>query len=283
MNTDVESRLRHFAQEAALRRRAPAASPGAVAAVKQFQRKRLARANADLLQSDRYRLAARFFLDELYGVKDFTSRDDELARMIPSMSRLLPAAALGVLADAIELDAISEQLDEEIAALLDGAAASAAGPASSAGLPGNLSPAGPAGPAGSAGTAASAGPAALTQERYLELYRAVGRRDLRLRQIALVEDVGRQLDKLVHKPFLYRILKAMEGPARLAGLAQMQSFLVDGFLAFRSMGASEEFVQTVVTRERAVMEAAFAGAAAPQAGGADGSAGSAGAGPIGSK
>jgi hypothetical protein len=244
MSKEIESRLRHFAHEAAMRRRSPAASKAAVAAIKHFQRDRLARANADLLQSERYRLAARFFLDELYGVKDFTSRDQELARIIPSMSRLLPAAALGALADAIELDAISERLDEEMAALHE---AGADGPAGAA-LP------------------------ELTEARYFDLYRAVGRRELRVRQIELVEDVGRQLDKLVGKPFLLRILKTMEGPARLAGLAQMQSFLVDGFLAFRNMRGSEEFVRTVVTRERAVMDAAFAGA---------GSAGAEGPGPAG--
>lgn len=227
MDKDAEFRLRHFAQEAAQRRRAPAASPAAVAAVKRFQRERLAQANADLLQSERYRLAARFFLDELYGVKDFTSRDEALARMIPGMSRLLPTAALDALADAVELDAISEQLDEEMGALLERESPAAA--------------------------------AELTVDRYFELYRAVGRRDLRTRQIALLEDVGRQLDRLVAKPFLYRILQAMEGPARLAGLAQMQTFLVAGFLAFRNMRGSEDFVRTVVVREREVMEHAFAG------------------------
>lgn len=249
MNKEVESRLRHFAHEAAMRRRSPVASKAAVAAIKHFQRDRLARANADLLQSERYRLAARFFLDELYGVKDFSSRDEELARIIPSIGRLLPAAALSALADAIELDAISERLDEEMAALHEG------------------------GPGGSAGAALPE----LTGARYVDLYRAVGRRELRVRQIELVEDVGRQLDNLVGKPFFLRILRAMEGPARLAGLARMQSFLVDGFLSFRNMRGSEEFVRTVVTRERAVMDAAFAGA---DRGAADGP-GVAGSGPAG--
>ncbi|HZH08432.1 MAG TPA: hypothetical protein VEY69_17330, partial [Lautropia sp.] len=100
---DAETRLRQFARQAGQLRRAPAASRTALTAIKQFQRERLARAHADLLQSERYRLAARFFLDELYGIKDFSSRDEELARMIPSMSRLLPAAALGTIADGIEL------------------------------------------------------------------------------------------------------------------------------------------------------------------------------------
>jgi hypothetical protein len=243
MMKDGESRLREFAREVAQLRRMPAASREAVAAIKHFQRERLARAHADLLHSDRYRLAARFFLDELYGVKDFTSRDEELARMIPSMSRLLPAAALGAIADAVELDAISERLDDAMAALHETTPSAAA-------------------PSAAAPRAAPAGGSTLpelTEARYFDLYRAVGHRELRARQIALVEHIGRELDRLVGKPFLYRILKGMEGPARLAGLGQMQSFLLSGFDAFRAMRGAEEFIDRVVTRERALMEAAFAG------------------------
>jgi hypothetical protein len=226
---DAETRLRHFAREVARLRAAPTASKPYVLSIKQFQRDRLARTHADLLQSDRYRLAARFFLDELYGVKDFSSRDAELARMIPTMSRLLPAAALGAIADAVELDAISEQLDDAMAAQLQAA---------------------PAEP--------------LTEERYFELYRATGRPDLRARQIALIEDIGRELDRLLGKPFLYRILKGMEGPARLAGLGQMQAFLVSGFEAFRAMKGADHFILTIVSRERELMSRAFAPGADPE-------------------
>ena len=106
---------------------------------------------------------------------------------------------------------------------------------------------------------------ALTETRYFDVYRAVGRRALRMRQIELVEQVGRELDRLVNKPFLYRILKGMEGPARLAGLARMQSFLVNGFDAFRTMRGATEFIRIVTERERALMESTFAQPAAEPA------------------
>ena len=233
MKKEAETRLRAFARQVAQLRRDPGASPAAVAAIKQFQRERLARDHEDLLQSDRYRLAARFFLDELYGIKDFSSRDEELARMIPTMGRLLPASALGAIADAVELDAISEDLDAAMAAAHD-----------------RPSPAG--GP-----------PPALTAQRYFDLYRAVGKREVRSRQIDLVEDIGRQLDRLVATPFLYRILKGMETPARIAGLGQMQAFLMRGFEAFRAMGGAGDFVRTVASRERDLMASAFAGGQPP--------------------
>ena len=228
MKKEAETRLREFARQVARLRRDAGASPAAVNVVKRFQRERLARDHADLLHSPRYRLAAIFFLDELYGIKDFSSRDDELARMIPTMGRLLPAAALGAIADAVELDAISEQLDAAMAAAFDASA-----------------PAGQPLPA-------------LDAARYFGLYRTVGRQEVRTRQIDLVEDIGRQLDRLVTTPFLYRILKGMERPARLAGLGQMQAFLVSGFEAFKAMRGAEEFVATVAARERALMASIFA-------------------------
>jgi hypothetical protein len=245
MNRQAESRLREFARQVAQLRRSPPASRQAIAAIKEFQRDRLARDHADLLQSERYRRAARFFLDELYGVKDFSSRDDELARMIPTMGKLLPSSALGAIADAVELDAISEQLDAAMGVAYD-AAANGAAFGSSAMTPGAI------------GDGRVALPQ-LTEERYFHLYRVTGLRETRARQIDLVEDIGRELDRLVRKPFLYRILKGMEGPARLAGLSQMQSFLANGFEAFRAMGGAEEFIRTVVSRERALMEKGLAG------------------------
>ena len=88
---------------------------------------------------------------------------------------------------------------------------------------------------------------------------------MRARQIDLVENVGRELDRLVAKPFLFRILKGMEGPARLAGLGRMQSFLVTGFEAFRHMHGAEDFIRIVVARERATMHANFSEGTGPVA------------------
>ena len=86
-----------------------------VRAVKQWQAQRLTRTHRRLLEDPRYAAAARFFLDDLYGAKDFTRRDAELARLVPTMVRLLPDAALETIADAIEMDALSERLDLALA------------------------------------------------------------------------------------------------------------------------------------------------------------------------
>ena len=49
------------------------------------QSARLARTHADLLNDPHYRPAAEFFLDELYGNRDFHQREQDLARVVPVM------------------------------------------------------------------------------------------------------------------------------------------------------------------------------------------------------
>jgi hypothetical protein len=111
---DASQRLRAGAAEVAALRTLDgidAATRARRDELRAFQARRLAFTHADLLESPRYRAATRFFLDELYGVKDFSQRDAELARVIPTLTRFLPEAALGTIADAVELDALSERLD----------------------------------------------------------------------------------------------------------------------------------------------------------------------------
>jgi hypothetical protein len=186
-----------------------------------FQARRLAFTHADLLESPRYRTATRFFLDELYGVKDFSQRDAELARVIPTLTRFLPEAALETIADAVELDALSERLD------LATAKALVADPAIR-GRP-------------------------VDDDAYARAFRAAGSRSDRERQVELVEHIGRALDRLVRHPLLGGLLGAMEGPARLAGLAAMHEFLASGFRAFKAMKGADVFLRTVIDRERTLM------------------------------
>jgi hypothetical protein len=192
-----------------------------------WQAARLAQTHADLLALPRYEAATRFFLDELYGAKDFSQRDTELMRVIPTLARFLPEAALGTIADAVELDALSERLD------LATAQALAADP---------LIRARP-----------------LDADAYARAYRAAGARADRERQIELIGHIGRALDRLVRHPLIGGLLSAMEGPARMAGLVAMHEFLSSGFRAFRSMKGADEFLRTIARRETELMQRIYAG------------------------
>jgi hypothetical protein len=224
---DHGERLSEAAQEVA-RVRAQGAIENNAAwgrAVKAWQAHRLARTHRDLLSEPRHGAAARFFLEDLYGPKDFSQRDAELVRVVPMMVRLLPNAALATVADAVEMDALSERLDLAVARVLR--------------QPDHL---------------------AIEEAAYADAYREAGSRAEREHQIELIAHIGGSLDRLVRHPMIGSLLKAMGGPARLAGLSQMHDFLVRGFEAFRSIGGAADFVARIERRERAILEALYAGA-----------------------
>lgn len=192
--------------------------------LREWQAARLARTHADLLASPLYGRAASFFLDELYGPKDFSERDAEVERILPLMTSMLPVSGLRTLLLAVEIDALSERFDAAMVKVLG------------AGLDESLS-----------------------ESAYAAAYREVGDRGGRLLQIRLVGETGEALDALARKSFVRGALKMMQGPAHLAGLGELHAFLERGFEAFRSMRDAGEFLETIVERERAVANALFAG------------------------
>ena len=191
--------------------------------LKQWQADRLARTYADLLASARYAPAAEFFLSDLYGPKDFRSRDDELARVVPVMVRVLPARALFTLLEAVKMDTLSESLDTDMVRALRAAGRSHD----------------------------------IDWNAYAAAYRNVGRRADREQQIALVDKIGQTLDRLTRMPLIRVSLRIMEGPAYLAGLSGLHSFLQRGFDAFSEMKGADEFLAIVTARETAMMKEWF--------------------------
>jgi hypothetical protein len=191
-----------------------------VTRLKAWQRGRLARTYADLAADQRYAPATAFFLDELYGGKDSAIRDRDLIRMYPTIKRVLPAFAFDTVSKAIELDVISEQFDQAMATRL--------------------------------------GKVVINEANYAEAFREVGGQAERLRQIALMRDVGVRLDAVVKKPLIYSTLKMLRRPAQLAGLAAMQQFLEAGFTAFRHMNGADYFLATIAERETRFVERIFA-------------------------
>lgn len=194
--------------------------------VKHWQAARLARTHEDLLASERYGAAARFFLDDLYGAKDFSARDAALLRVMPTLCRLLPESALETVADAVEIDAMSERLDRELTDRL----------------------------------LAQGVTHPFDETRYARAFRAAGTLEQRLHQIDLVAHIGAALDRLVRHPLLGRLLHAMRAPARLAGVEPLHEFLVRGFDTFRAMRGASEFLGIIERREQAIATAIFGGA-----------------------
>ena len=219
---EIAATLRRALSDVMMERQASRSSPEvaqALASLKQFQSRRMARTHADLLASADTEAAARFFLEDLYGTHDMTQRDADIERIVPTMVRLLPDAALETIADAISLDALSERLDAAMARQL--------------------------------------GPV-FDEYAYAEAYRKVSPRADRERQIELVRSVGMSLCDLVRIRLIGGTLKMMRGPAQLAKLGELHQFLERGYLAFQAMKSPCKFVDTTVARETRIMENLYA-------------------------
>jgi hypothetical protein len=201
-------------------REANAALGAAVSAVKSYQHRRFSQTYADLLASADFAPAARFFLDELYGPRDFSARDAQFARVVPAMVRLFPHDLADTIGSLAALHALSETFDSAMAVATAGAPLDAA--------------------------------------RYTAAWQTVGRPEDRDRQIALTLAIGAELDRLTRKAWLRRSLRLMRGPSNAAGLAALQSFLEAGFDTFRAIPSASAFLSLVGERERALAHALFA-------------------------
>lgn len=203
-----------------------------LAPVKAYQAARFERSYADLLDGrvggGRYAPGARFFLHDLYGPQDFTARDAQFARVVPTLVRLFPAALVDTVAELVELHAMSEQLDDAMAQHL-----------AAAGRP--------------PGTAAPA----LNATAYIRAWQAVGQPAARARQITLTLHMMAALEQHTRHRLLRVGLRAMRGAAQAAGLGALQNFLELGFDTFGGMGDTRPFQALVAERERALAAALF--------------------------
>lgn len=202
------------------RRAADPALAAQVSALKHYQQRRFAHSHAALLADPRFGDAARFFLDDLYGPQDFSTRDAQFARIVPALVRLFPQEIVETVHALAALHALSEVLDTAMATAL--------------------------------------GSDAPARASYTRAWQAVGRSQDRGRQLAMVLDLGRQLQHYTGRRLLRQSLRLMRGPARAAGLGELQTFLERGFDTFGAMGPhAATFLERVQARESALMARLF--------------------------
>ena len=202
----------------------------ALEAVKSFQSRRFAATYADLAADPVHGPATAFFLEELYGGRDYPERDGQFARVARTLEQTFPADVLATAVEVAQLHAVSEELDHAMAQ---------AWQALLAGRPG----------------------AAMDAVAYVAVWRRVGRRDDRLWQLQTVRALGETLARLTRKKALGWMLHMMHGPAKAAGLADLQRFLSLGFDTFGLMakhrGAAAAFLDTIGEREAFWINALF--------------------------
>lgn len=195
-----------------------------------WQTQRLERSFARFLQDPARRPAAHFFLSDVYGDRDFTQRDADIAKVMPMMQRLLPSALVATVTDGIELGALTHALDLRMAQALQRVAPRRR---------------------------------RIDEALYAQAYREVGLPRLRARQIALIDHVGQGLASALRMPGVRLLLKLSRVPANAAGLGELQLFLERGFEAFAELDDAQAFLADIRQHESTAMARLFAGEADP--------------------
>lgn len=194
-----------------------------VRALQAWQCERLLDTHDDLAGHPRYGPGVDFFVQDLYAPRDFSDRDADIERAVPAMLKLLPDGVLHTAADGAGLYVLSRELDHGMArALFD-----------------------------------EIGVEEIDAEAYAEAYRICDDHGRRVQQIELISALAARLDRFVRSRFIYATLRMTRTPARLAGLGELQDFLERGFSAFHHMQGSADFAQTIVDRERLILDRIF--------------------------
>ncbi|TDF39822.1 hypothetical protein EYS14_10020 [Alteromonadaceae bacterium M269] len=187
-----------------------------------WQCQRLIATHQALLSNKKYKPAMEFFIDELYGPKDFAQRDDDIARIVPKMSKILPAAALKSLEQALHLNALSLQLDYQLVLRLKDEAS-------------------------------------IDAEKYAAAYLDCDNYEDRAQQIDFIAELGNDLADVTNIIGIGMLLKMSRKPAQLAGFLALHEFLEHGFNAFKKIGKVEDFINPIVNKEREIMDQLFRG------------------------
>lgn len=200
----------------------------AITSIKRFQAQRFAGTYSDLLNSQEYGKAARFFLEELYSEKDYSLRDAQFARIANALQSLFPNQVVATAVALAQLHSLTEELDHQMAIAWSKQGGS---------IPDN------------------------DIARYVVTWRTVARAEDRARQLDVILLVGAELNRLTRTPGLRLMLKMMRRPAMAAGLGTLQSFLESGFDTFAGMpgkGAGAlEFLETIRQREKSMITHLF--------------------------
>ena len=195
-------------------------------ALKEWQCNRLLASHIELWKIKRFQPAIQFFISELYGPKDFSQRDADIAKVIPKMEKWLPEKALNSLGVAIHLNCLSQDIDylmlEKFAEL-------------------------------------NVDLQNFTAADYAQAYKNCGNTEQRAQQINSIEKLGTDLGKVVKIPGISMILRMARTPAKTMGVDALQQFLEDGLNAFKKLGTVSDFIYPVVTEERRIMHELFAG------------------------
>jgi acyl carrier protein phosphodiesterase len=190
--------------------------------LRRWQTQRFRDSYADILLDPHMGSAANFFLEELYGDKEFGQRDAQFVRISGTLEKIFPHSVVQTATLLAQLHALSESLDACLVYAWH-----------------QLHP-------------SNALDLALYKTLWKVLLHLPQYDPARASQLKATEQLGHQLHAHTRMPGLLFMLKMMRAPASAAGLMDLQRFLEYGFETFARLGRSHKaslFLNTIVQRE----------------------------------
>jgi hypothetical protein len=190
-----------------------------ITAVQDWQGQRMLVTHEDMLLQPRYAPALHFFVEQVYGPQDFSQRDQDIARLVPKLGKYLPTSILVSLRDALQLNALSFELDYAMAYKLRAQD--------------------------------------INRQHYAAAYRSCGNQPQRQQQLQLLQALGNHLATAVATKGISTLLMLSRRPAKKAGLQVLHQFLQHGHKTFKHLGEADDFILPIVHREQQLMNALF--------------------------
>ena len=174
-------------------------------------------------------LMAEYFLNRLYGGPDFDALAQQIARLTKyahKAEKLIPDNAIKTGTAGVSLAILAVQLDEQVAMQL-------------------LQDYHPYEP--------------LTDEMMRLTYLKLDQMQGRLKQLDLLDQLGKSLDKYMRSFVVYAAFKMCKGAANKYNFNVMYDFMQDGFLAMKPLKSAEKFVKDFTAVERQIIEKVHTG------------------------
>ncbi len=197
--------------------------------LQKWQAQRMRKTHQSLLENQQYRVATEFFLDDIYGGIDLTDIANEAERVINKALKILPETVMVTATYALELNALSAELDEQLAQCLF----------------------------------YDMGEHEISMATYTEAFRRSADLHTRQRQVELAKMLAEGLDKYVRSRVVHTTFKLVKKPAHRAGIGNLYGFMGKGFDAMRPMGSASEVIHRIVDRELELIEQIYAGEQSP--------------------
>lgn len=201
--------------------------------VQAWQKVRMQRTHRAHFSEKPNQLMAEYFLNRLYGGAEFDALAAQIARLMKyahKAEKVIPENAIKTGTLGVELAILAVQLDEQVAIQL-------------------LQDYHP--------------HETLTDEMMRLTYLKLDQGQARLKQLALLDQLGMSLDKYMRSFVVYAAFKMCKGAANKYNFQVMYAFMQDGFLAMKPLKSAEKFVREFTATERQIIDKVHSGDALP--------------------